>query len=210
MQHNNIIFDFDGTLCDSKDQVVAIYNQMAAKHRFRKIDHSNLQQVSGMSPWQAATFLKVPFYKIPILLSEGRKLAKISQVALKPVEGLDQVLAQLHNRGFNIYLYSTNSKQHIESVLPSVLKFNQFKEIAGGSSLWKHSGLIKLIKKHQLDKNSTWYVGDEIRDVISGQKAGIKTIAVAWGLNSTASLTAAQPNGLAKTPEDLTNSLKFV
>lgn len=210
MQQNNLIFDFDGTLCDSKDQVVAIYNQMAAKYGFKQVDVTNFQQVSGMSPWQAATFLKVPFYKIPLILAEGRRLVKSSAVSAKPVPGLDPVLAQLQARGFNIYLYSTNSKQYIESILPGMLQFNQFKEIAGGSSLWKQSGIIKLIKKHRMDKQSTWYIGDEIRDVVSGKKAGVKTIAVTWGLNSADSLKAAQPDGLAQAPKDLTDLLKFV
>ena len=47
------------------------------------------------------------------------------------------------------------------------------------------------------------YVGDEVRDIEAGRKAGIEVAAVTWGLNSRSLLQRYRPTLLVEEPKEL-------
>ena len=47
------------------------------------------------------------------------------------------------------------------------------------------------------------YVGDEVRDIEAGRKAGIEVAAVTWGLNSSSLLQRYRPTLLVDEPSEL-------
>ena len=55
----------------------------------------------------------------------------------------------------------------------------------------------------KLSKSDVYFVGDEVRDIEAGKKAGIKTIAVSWGYNTKDALAKEQPDYIIDTPLDL-------
>jgi len=57
----------------------------------------------------------------------------------------------------------------------------------------------------KLDKLVVYFVGDEVRDIEAGKKAGINTIAVSWGYNTKAALDKEHPDYLIDFPLELEN-----
>jgi phosphoglycolate phosphatase len=58
-----------------------------------------------------------------------------------------------------------------------------------------------------LQTDELLYVGDELRDIEACKKAGVRIVAVAWGYDPLPLLVSGNPDGIAKTPEEL---LRFV
>jgi phosphoglycolate phosphatase-like HAD superfamily hydrolase len=63
--------------------------------------------------------------------------------------------------------------------------------------------LEKAIKKYQLSKFETLYIGDEVRDIKAAKDAGIKVASVTWGYNFENVLTDNNPDYIVPRPEDL-------
>lgn len=63
--------------------------------------------------------------------------------------------------------------------------------------------LNKLIQQRSLSPSTTYYIGDEVRDVEAAHAAKINSIAVSWGFNSNAKLQQANPSQLISNFEEL-------
>ena len=62
---NVLVFDFDGTIVDSKDIGINIYNEIAEEYNFKKIDNSVVSNLSALSIAQKCKVLGIPVSKIP-------------------------------------------------------------------------------------------------------------------------------------------------
>jgi len=71
-----VIFDFDGTLADSKEVFISVYNQIAAKKGYRQIESGNLEYLRSLSIPERCKYLKVPIYRIPFMATEFLSLYK--------------------------------------------------------------------------------------------------------------------------------------
>ena len=69
----------------------------------------------------------------------------------------------------------------------------------------KDKTISKIIKDMKLEKSGVYFVGDEVRDIEAGKKAGINTIAVSWGYNTKAALDKEHPDYLIDFPLELEN-----
>lgn len=105
----HILFDFDGTLVDSKVVFVIAYNQLAQRHRFQQITESNLAQLKNLSLVNRLRFLKVPLYRVPFLTKEFLTLYEAGISSLTLIAGMREVLERLAEQGFGIGIVSSNA-----------------------------------------------------------------------------------------------------
>ena len=73
--------------------------------------------------------------------------------------------------------------------------------------LGKSSSIKNLVRKNDYQKPSVWMIGDELRDVEAGKKAGVKTISVSWGLQDKDALKAKNPDFLVDKVSELSKIL---
>ena len=71
-----VVFDFDGTLVDFKAVFISVFNQLAEKHGFKKIELSNIEILRKLSIKERCKHLNLPLYKIPFLSAELLDLYK--------------------------------------------------------------------------------------------------------------------------------------
>lgn len=203
MKKISLILDFDGTVADTQAIALDIYNNMARQHGFLQLTTEKLKEIKNLPLLSVAKILKVPVYKLPRLLAQGRRMMQEKSVKAKWFRGLPEVFKKLHNQGVEFYIASSNSEQNIKDFFARA-KFTHIRGIEHSSSLFgKHYQIKKITTKYQLDKNLVYYIGDEIRDVEAGKRAGVKTIAVSWGYNSKNGLALAKPDHLITRPSEL-------
>ena len=112
-----IVFDFDGTLVDSQDIFVSIYNQIAEKHGYKTVKEADIEPLRKLSIAERCKQLHVPLYKLPILAVEFYKLYQPSIKDLVLFDGMKRVLDELHSKGYGIAVISSNSEEHIRVFL---------------------------------------------------------------------------------------------
>lgn len=204
-----LIFDFDGTLVNSKDVIIQIYNEIAQENNYKKISSSDVSNLSRISIAERCKLLSVPTYKIPLLFVEVMKRYKDHIININISEELLDVLIALKEE-FNLSIISSNS----ESTIGDILKNNKidiFNSIHSSKNLFgKHFAINAYIKKFKLSKDNVIYIGDELRDIVSCKKCGVRVIAVTWGYDSADLLKSYAPDYLVNTPMEIAEIVKNI
>lgn len=199
-----IIFDFDGTVADSFPVALDIF--YALTHR-EPLPHEDLTRLRGMTLREVAKELTIPMYKIPFLLIRGRRamFERMAEVSL--VDGMVEVIQGLA-KTHKLFILSSNSPANIAATLATNGLTDSFVTIYGNVSLLKkRQKLRQILRQQQLDPATTWYVGDEARDVEAAKRAGMPVVAVSWGYNNIHVLKSHQPTALVFSPEEISRCI---
>lgn len=197
-----VIFDFDGTLCDSFYEGAKVMNGLAEEFKFRNVGLDQLDSLRGLTSREILKHLDISLYRLPFVVRRVRREMEAKMDSLKPIAGMPEVVRKLAEGGVRLGILSSNS---VENVRRFVDKngMNHFEFIEAGSSIFgKAKFLNQIVKKRGLDVGSTYYVGDEQRDVEASRAANLKSIAVSWGFNSRVLLEKERPNYLFDKPDE--------
>lgn len=72
----NLIFDFDGTICDSFQDSVRVMNELAARYGYEVIAEGDFESLKDCGFTEFKARLKMPTHKLPLIIHEGRSLMK--------------------------------------------------------------------------------------------------------------------------------------
>ncbi len=198
-----VVFDFDGTLADSSALIRKLYNQMAAEHGWPSLNETEYQRLRGLGFIQAQRWAGIKSWQIPGLMREGLKRFKQHSGEVELFESIPQLITKLSQAGFTLYVLSTNSPEAIGEVLERYHLKQQVNILKRSALFGKHYAIRHLIAKHKYRPQDVWVVGDEVRDIDAAKRAGVKGLAVSWGLQTSNILKAAQPDAVATHPDDL-------
>lgn len=198
-----IIFDFDETLVNSRDVLIRLYNELAVKYNFKKFKESDIPHFTGISIRERCKLMNVPFHKLPLLVYEAHKDYRNYLHSVDIKKGIAEVLYKLKEYGFILGIISSNATSNIKEFLHRN-NLDIFKNIYSARNLFgKHYAINAFLKKYYLKKEDTLYIGDEVRDIISCKKSGVKIIAVTWGLDSIHLLQKEKPDFIANNPNEI-------
>ncbi len=198
-----LLFDFDGTIADSFGLGLEIINKLAPKYNLKPFTPDQVAEFRSIPTHKAIKQMKIPFYKLPVLIPVFLHEFKHVLPHLEPFEGIRECLTALKEAGFSMALLTSNSRDNVVSFLDNH-DLNCFDWIEGGSGLFnKQVTIKKQIHKHKLNKDSLFYVGDETRDIIAAKKTGIKIISVTWGFHTPVNLASYEPDFMADKPMDI-------
>lgn len=197
-----IVFDFDGTLVDSRSIFISLYNELAVKHGYALMTEDNLPHLRSLSISERCKYLNVPLYKIPFLVSAIIKKYKDAVPQLEFNKGVEQLLSSLAENNIQYAVLSSNSKKNIAQFFE--LKGIVNDDICCSRSVFgKHVLLNKFLKEKKLGASEILYVGDELRDVIACRKSGVKVAWVSWGYDNEQVLKNNKPDHVLHDPVDI-------
>ncbi len=200
-----LIFDFDGTLADTFFIAVGVFRKLARRARSKHpTDDEEVEILRGLPALQVLKRVGVHWWQIPYIVYEGRKAVQRQMPEVKVISGIEDVLQELHRRGYKLMVVSTNSQRNIDAFLKRSKLESCFDGVYGGIGLFAKARTIeKVMREHKADLSHTWYIGDEVRDVDAARKAGVQCISVAWGYNSRPALERAHAEIIIEHPKEL-------
>jgi phosphoglycolate phosphatase len=198
------VFDFDGTLADTSQLFLDAFDDASTIHGFRRFDRENMELLRTMEATKILKHHDVPFWKIPAIARTMHQLMarEIGKVSL--VQGLEAALESLHGAGHTMAILTSNSRDNVHGVLGDRTSrlFSHFEcEV---SLLTKRRLLQKVMRMLGASRETTLFVGDELRDLRAAKALGVRFGAVAWGYNSMDSLIAHGAEHHFHSPLDLT------
>jgi phosphoglycolate phosphatase len=200
----HVVFDFDGTLVDSRQLAVQLLNELAEKGRFGKITADNLEELRNLTILERCSRLGIPTYKLPWMAIQLARSYRKGVQSLVFNEGIPELLKELRARGLKLIILSTNSEENIRAFLKRHSAEDWVEDIySGGGAFGKAGKLRTLLKQTGLRREQLVYVGDEHRDVVACKQVGVRVIAVRWGLDAEALLRKSEPNHLVDRPEEI-------
>ena len=215
MIYNTIIFDLDGTLLntldDLKDSVNYALHEMG--YPLRTIDEVRNFVGNGV---ESLLDKSVPKETSPEASAKCLEIfrghyAIHLQDKTRPYDGVYDLLACLKKKGYKLAIVSNKNDVAVKALCKEY--YNEFIQVAIGES-------SKVAKKpapdsvytalSELDstKEQSIYVGDSDIDVQTAHNAGLICIAVTWGFRSREVLEAEGADIIIDRPEDLLDYLR--
>ncbi|MES2836968.1 MAG: HAD family hydrolase [Bacteroidota bacterium] len=208
MKNKNIIFDLDGTLIDSKLEVLSTYKKVISEIApSQKFDETNIDYGANLNSVLSS------IYK-----NETEKIAQAKQLFVSSYDnsnyddallysGVIDVLTYLKSKNYNLFI-ATNKRNTPTIKLLETKKLTRFftgiigNEIEPGVSINK-TKMIELLKAKHLF-TSGFMIGDTIGDIEAGINNNLDTIAVLYGYGTLAELANLKPNYIINSITELT------
>jgi phosphoglycolate phosphatase-like HAD superfamily hydrolase len=204
----NVIFDFDGTIANSFEVMLGVFNDLAGKYNYDPITHEQLESVKTIGSRKFLGSLNLNHLQHIRLMSDVmNELSKhIGEMHL--FSGMRDSLVSIKNAGYFLGILTSNKVENVDTFLThndlAIFNFVQ-QEVA---LFGKDVGLKRVMSKYGMDLSQTIYIGDEVRDIEGAHGANIRSIAVTWGYNSKELLGKAGADTILDTPDDLLNCIK--
>jgi phosphoglycolate phosphatase-like HAD superfamily hydrolase len=204
-----IIFDFDGTIVDTKSLYYHVIYQELKRFGF---SYKRVDSAIDLGMTLKKTLGKLGFSFLTSWYLKKKIMNKVKENIdnIKKCEDIDDI-SKL--KGGKI-IVSNSSKDMIKPVLKHLKLKSEFKEIYGSEDFNDKTSFIKkYLKEHNIDKKQIqdcYYIGDRAADVKLAKKVGCIGIAIigkcAW--DSRKELLSEQPDFVVHSLKDLEKVIK--
>jgi phosphoglycolate phosphatase len=206
-----IVFDFDGTLADTIDLAIGIFNKIAHEYNLKQLEEVDKIALTTKKPKDLMKIYEVTQIKVVLLLLRIRKEMGMNLNDLKIVTDIKETLRELKQSGFRLGILTSNSKNNVGTFLENNGLIDIVDFIYSGKNLFGKDKVMKsMLDKENISKDEIIYVGDEVRDIEACKKVGIPIIAVSWGLNKREILESLKPDQIAHTPKELPDCIQKI
>lgn len=188
-----IIFDWSGTLVDEFDIFCKVCSLMFKELGREPISNEEIREeftTPYMKFWNKY-FSDLTKERQDELYVKFRKQFGIPDLFL----GVKDTLRKLQDDGYKLFILSSEKTSKLLSEVEKNDVYEFFVEVIG-DAYEKENCIFNLLEKYDLDKDSTFYVGDTCGDVEAGKSCGIKTIGISWGLQNGTEFVKSNPDFL--------------
>ncbi len=199
MGYENLIFDFDGTLVDSKHDITSAQSWVLRQLGV-DVPQETLYAFIGKSLEEtfAAVLPKTLHGRIPEateMYAEYYRPRALNTTRLFP--GVRETLETLHRHNVRMAIASTKKGPGILRATEHFGITHLFVQLQGSDGLaFKPDPAIinKIIEEQQWSRDTTLMVGDTDYDILAGKNARVGTCAVTYGAMTAEQLRALQPD----------------
>ncbi len=187
--YHGVFFDLDGTLADTAPDLVAATNQLLSARNLPLKPYEQLRPCAsagarGLIGGAFGIDTKHPDF-IALRDEFFANYEKALFVHSKLFEGMEHLLNQLESAQLPWGIV-TNKSERFTNPLIELMGLSQRSISTVSGDTTPHSKphpepILHAARIANLDPNKSLYVGDDIRDVIAGKAAGMKTVAAAYG-----------------------------
>ncbi len=199
-----VIFDFDGTLADSLENIWRVSNKVAVRFGREPFSQEQIDAFQDLSASEVIKSLKIPLLKLPLVIWRFKKELQKEFDRVQPFADMQQVLIHLKKRGIILGIVTSNSKSNVEKFIKKLGWDEYFDFVSSTGKLGGKAKLLRhIIKRKKYDPMNVSYVGDEARDISAAKMINIRSVAVSWGFNSKRLLASLKPDFLIDSPKEL-------
>lgn len=203
MTYRLALFDFDGTLADSFPFFLSVFNTIADRHGFRRIDVARADELRHLGVRQMMDHVGLPAWKLPLASRTFMAMMRDSAHAISLFDGIGDALRDLHDRSVVLTVVSSNSEHNVRAVLGPELAGLIRRFDCGTSVFGKASRIRAVLKACGAAPADALYIGDQATDAEAARKAGVAFGAVHWGYATIEALRAQHCAIEFETPTDL-------
>ncbi len=215
MAYQTILFDLDGTLLDTLEDLADAVNHILERHRCpqRTLDEVRLFVGNGLGMLMRRSLPAQYSQTVSDLLAEELRTyyTAHSRIKTAPYAGVRELLETLHAAGAKVAVVSNKADEAVGELcsfyFPGLVDA-AVGETAGRRPKPAPDAVELALERLHVDKTDAVYVGDSQVDLDTAKAAGLPCIAVTWGFRSREDLVKAGAETLADSVEELSRLLQ--
>ena len=197
-----VIFDFDGTLADTKENIILTF-QMTMKEL--GVEIKSRQECAATIGLTLEDAFKVLYpgmaaEKYILLRDTYRRIFKENRKILVPglFPEVMETLEELQRRGYLMSIASSRQSPSLQSFLEDMKIAHLFEYAVGGDNV-EHpkpapDAVLQILRHYNLSAEEAFVVGDMPFDINMATNAGVKSCGVTWGNADAAQLRESGAN----------------
>jgi len=210
-----IIFDFDGTLGDTRRNIVTTMQMTIREMQLPSRSESECASTIGLPLAECfrTLFPDIQDELIPRCAETYRRIFNENLQKITPTAfpGVVETLSALHQKGFVLTIASSRSRNSLTDLTRDMGIADYISYLIGADDVKeakpKPEPVLKTLAAMHFDASETLVVGDMAVDILMGANAGTKTCGVTWGNGSREELQEAGADCIIDRMEELIESL---
>lgn len=210
--YDTVIFDLDGTLMDTLEDLANAVNEILKRHGYPVKTMTEVRRIVGNGLRQTLT----------LCLPEGTEQQEVErllpefaayyqahcQIKTKPYDGIMDTLRELCERGYKMAIVSNKRDEAVKTLNEEY--FQAYVKVAIGEN--EDMGIKKkpapdtvfqALRELGSVRERAVYVGDSEVDRMTAENAGLPCVSVDWGFRDREELEKLAPAYLISRPEEL-------
>ncbi len=212
MRYKGVIFDLDGTLVNSLEDIADSMNLVLQRHGFPLHDLPAYRRFigNGMTNLMHEALPEASRKEELILkcynsMLEGYRSNCLNKT--RPYDGISELLNELTDRKLKIAVFSNKIEELTRKVVSGLLPNWNFETVIGFSPEIPRKpdpfGALLISRKIGISPENLIYVGDTDVDMLTANKAGMFAVGAAWGFRTSEELISSGAKYLLNHPLDL-------
>ncbi|WP_287825158.1 HAD family hydrolase [Clostridium sp.] len=218
MNYSGAIFDLDGTLLNTLDDMANSMNSILEKHGFPTHGQEAYKYFigNGMEKLVRRTLAKTDADEemIRLCLSEFiDEYDRRREESTKPYEGVNELLDKLSSLGVRISILSNKPDDFVKALVKKYFSSKSFDFIFGARiNVPKKpdpTAAFEIVKLSNIPANEYLYLGDTGVDMKTANAAGMHAVGVTWGFRKADELLENGAKTLIDSPMELIKLIKY-
>ncbi len=212
MKYRGVVFDFDGTLVDTLQDLAASVNSVLARSAFPQHELEEYRHFVGEGIEEMARRVLPEGHRdqatITRTLEAVRKEYRLRWPEhTRPYPGIPELLNALASRGIKMAIVTNKPDESTRSMAAALLPHWKFDAIMAATPDWPRKpdprGALEAARLIGLPADAILYVGDSDIDMKTASAAGMYAVGALWGFRSKEELARNGAKSLIGNPLEL-------
>ncbi len=208
----NIVFDLDGTLLDTLEDIAISANFALVSLGFEAQEREKYRYFVGEGVFKLFENIFASNPQTPELIQNAVSLfeshyAKQFNQNTKLYEGISKMLTFLQTRGFKMAILSNKPDSFVKMCVFKYLNKWQWEVVYGARENIPRKpnpqGAIDIAESLHVNPQECYYLGDTSTDMLTANRAGMIAIGALWGFRDEAELVENGAKYIVKEPSEL-------
>lgn len=182
-----VLFDFDGTLMNTRTGILNSWKHLFMKKEGREITEEDISDTFG-EPLKDSLARIFPDSPVEETLEIYREYGRENpEQMMKPFEGMPEVVKKLHDHGYKIGLVTSRGSVSSEKGLKDWDMLQYFDVLVTADRCERHKPdaepALKALAALGASADEALLVGDTPFDLQCGKNAGVRTILAGWTMD---------------------------
>lgn len=205
MKYDNVIFDFDGTVSDTSEGVIASLNYAFARLGVEvcaDFDYSRFIGPALMDSFQR--FVGMTHEQAKLATAAYREVYTPKNVYLCSLyDGIVDVFELLRKNGIRLSIASAKPENQLKKAVDALGISQYFDAVCGQTDDKIEYNDKSDVIRRAICGTAPVMVGDSIHDVAAARRVGVPVVGVTYGFTSFENMTAAEPDYIAASPLEI-------
>jgi len=214
MKNKAVIFDLDGTLAYTLEDIADSMNRVLNDHGFQEHDYETYKGFVGHGIRNLVYRAIPPEKRIDKLIDQCHiEMIDIYRenclVKSRLYDGITELVNSLFEKGIKLAIFSNKAHELTVKVVDGLFGPGKFNFILGSGpdlpSKPEPDGALQIAKEIGVDPVEMAYVGDSGTDMLTAKRAGMFAIGVTWGYRDKDDLIKNGADLIIDTPLEIIN-----